>query len=600
MSFGGFCIASLTNLCATPGPSGGSIGRIQTWRASLRGSILLFVQDPQSEPPVPARAVGPSRRAVALCVVAGTALRLTCLPLSSPEGKVIWDAFFKAASAVTGLPPSDDGSVPADWSLHAWPADHGAYVQWGRHAATHGLLSLYTRPPDPRIKVRISSGEHWIHEGSGLVANYPPLSLALIALEGHVLRLLEPLTLPRDAQGRRSPPQFVANTIVARCVFQAPGVVFDGLLALAVMRLARRLADERAARLAFMLVYLSPPFWLDSCWWGQTESWVLAPGVFMTEMLVRRRWTAAGLAWGVALGLKTQALLFAPVWAWAFFVEKRSGTPASQPWRVVGGGATALLVLNVLAAPFWMTSGPAWFMQSFVRNLLDEAPHTTLKAFNIWYLDLLWTLDTSVSATWAGLSKDAWGKVFLAGGLMCLARRVWRVGASSAAGTVVFAGAWLLAAVMLPTRVHERYVLLCLPFLIAAMARLPALRWGVGGLIVVATLQVTVYHWLDVPADAWSLKLEADTRLVYREALRQIPPEHRSALPATEEEALALRYRNFVSAHRRYAPWEWAATLLALGASVQVFVAAGRGDCLGSSLRRVEDEGVAPDPAREH
>lgn len=142
-------------------------------------------------------------------------------------------------------------------------------------------------------------------------------------------------------------------------------------------------------------------------------------------------------------------------------------------------------------------------------------------------------------------------------------------------------------------------MLLCLPFLIAAMGRLPALRWGVGGLIVVATLQVTVYHWLDVPADAWSLKLEADTRLVYRDALRQTPPEHRSALPATEEEAVALRYRNFVSAHRRYAPWEWAATLLALGASVQIFVVAGRGDRLGASARRVEDEQVIREVAGE-
>ncbi|MCG3130035.1 MAG: hypothetical protein FLDDKLPJ_00782 [Phycisphaerae bacterium] len=553
----------------------------------------------QTPLPIGATEGRPLRRRLLIAVAAGTILRIACLPLSSPEGKPVWGAIFKATSAVVGLPPRDDGGVPADWSLHAWPADHGAYVQWGRHAVQHGWLSLYTRPPDPRIKVRISSGEHWIHEGSGLVANYPPLSLALIALEGHVLRLLEPLTLPRDEQGRRSPPQFVANTIIARCVFQAPGVVFDGLLALAVMRLTRRLADERAARLAFILTYLSPPFWLDSCWWGQTESWVLAPGVFMTEMLVRRRWTAAGVAWGVALGLKTQALLFAPVWAWAFFTETRSGAPKPEPWRVVRGAATALLALNALAAPFWMTSGSAWFMQSFVRNLLDEAPHTTLKAFNIWYLDLLRTLDTSVSATWAGLSKDAWGKAFLAGGLMCIARRVWRAGASSATGTVVFAGAWLLAAVMLPTRVHERYVLLCLPFLIAAMLRLPALRWGVAGLIVVATLQVTVHHWLDIPADAWSLKLEADTRRVYREAVRQTPPEHRSALPATEEEALALRYRNFVSAHRRYAPWEGAATLLALGAAVQIFVAAGRGDRFGTSVRRIGDEGVTPDVRRE-
>src|SRR5207247_2819407 len=98
---------------------------------------------------------------------------------------------------------------------------------------------------------------------------------------------------------------------------------------------------------------LAPPLLLDGPFWGQTESWVLAPAVWMLLAMVRERWVAAGVLWGVALACKPSGLLFAPLWLYAFIFRAARG-------RIVLGGLAAVTVVNAAALPFWLDSGAAW------------------------------------------------------------------------------------------------------------------------------------------------------------------------------------------------------------------------------------------------
>jgi hypothetical protein len=465
----------------------------------------------------------------------------------------------------------------AEYSLpfgdfYGWPGDHGNYVQWARQATAPdgGLLTLYTTPPDPEIKVLISLGERWVHHGQREIANYPPLGLYLIYLEGLAHRFLD--------------PELVANTAVARAVFDAIAFICDIILALGVWRLGTMIFRARAGGLACIVVYLLPPLWLDSCWWSQTDSWILAPAVWMVWAMLRRRWLYAGLIWGVGLSLKPQGILLAPLWAFAWLVSltragrrAEHGAHAHEAWRIVGAVVLAVVVLNATALPFWLTTGDAWLQESYLRNLRDEAPHTTLKAFNIWYIDLLLTYDTDVHATILGVEKDTWGKVLALGGLVLAGVLTWRSPLRPGHRLVLLAGLWLLTVVMLPTRVHERYLVLCLPFLVLMAAGARSLWPGVVGLIVIATFQLLVYHWLPLGADSWSRKYKEETVQYYREAVARTPPEFRDRIPATEADALALRKANFIREHRQqFAAYEWILTIAALASAAAVFVAAGR------------------------
>jgi hypothetical protein len=497
--------------------------------------------------------VGPRGRTINqfvwLALVGGTFLRIASILFSSAEYK---------------LPFAD---------VYGWPGDHGNYVQWARQATASdgGLFSLYVTPPDPEIKVLISLGERWVHHGQREIANYPPLGLYLVYLEGLAHRFLD--------------PEIVANTAVARAIFDAIGFLCDIILAFGVWRLGALMFGPRAGGIACIIVYLLPPLWLDSCWWGQTDSWVLAPAVWMVWAMTRRRWLNGGLLWGLGLSLKPQAILLAPLWLFAWLLsltracrEEDVEVRRRDPWRIVGAVVLAVVVLNVTALPFWLTSGDAWLRESYLRNLKDEGPHTTLKAFNIWYVDLLLTYDTDVHAAIMGIEKDTWGKLLTLAGLALSIVLAWRSRLPAGQRLVLLTGLWLLAVVMLPTRVHERYLLMCLPFLIVMATRVRRFRPALIGLIVVATFQLLVYHWLTpYGADAWSRKFKDDTLQHYRDELAQTPPERRHFLPATEEEALAIRKKLFIEQNRRHvATYEWLLTIAALACATTTFVAAAQ------------------------
>ncbi len=188
---------------------------------------------------------------------------------------------------------------------------------------------------------------------------------------------------------------------------------------------------------------------------GQYDALALAPAVVAVLAMVRGRWVGAGIALGVTLLAKPQGLLMLPIAAFAALVAAPSGAVAFVRRLAVLGAATALTVV-VGSAPWMLADGLAWLARCYRMNLFEVLPYTTLEAYNVWYLLALVAerqpaYDVLVStATVAGLTRDAWGRVLLATALLAVTALVWRRHRRRPAlATVLFAGTLALERVHL-------------------------------------------------------------------------------------------------------------------------------------------------------
>ena len=439
----------------------------------------------------------------------------------------------------------------------AFFGDHVDYVCWAREAVDVGILALYERPPGTcpaEFYADNQSAPKILVSGTGERLNYPPLAAYIFWAEGIVLRM---------ADASRT-----ANTVAARGVLAISTTIAELVTAVGVAALVVDTCGPFVAAVAFAATWLAPPLLADGPFWGQTESWILAPSVWMVWALGRERWLLAGALWGIALALKPSGILLGPLWAYALAFR----TP--RP-RIIAGGVVALLTLNALALPYWLTSGVAWLRPTYLANYIYNFHWTTMLTFNVWYADLLLAGHLDSRTPLLGLTRDTWGTALLIFGVLgaCVLTRRWETRAPGrrALAFVPLATLVTLAAVTFPTRVHCTYTAFTAPFLIATACLIPRSRPAAAAMIVAATLQILSWQWGNLLA------------------VHLLPDE--STWPAARQaERRALRDRD--------RPREWALIMLSLGATAAMFAAVARsgpGDVAneprGAGARRRE---VAP------
>lgn len=413
--------------------------------------------------------------------------------------------------------------------------DHVDYVCWGRQAVAAGVLDLYRHSPGTCLTdAPIDGNLQRLESGSGQRLNYPPLAAYVFALEGALLERLD--------------PNPVANTPISRGAFAVGTTIAEALTAVAVFALVRSFASPAAAAAAGAATWLAPPLLLDGPFWGQTESWVLAPGTWMVLAMTRGRWFAAGALWGIALAVKPSGLIFAPLWLYAWIFRRPRA-------RVFLGGVVAVSVVNVVALPFWMDSGAAWLRVSYLDNYVYRLQWTTAMTFNVWYADLLATGVLDPRTPLFGVARDVWGSLLLAGGIAgayALVRR-WerRNPRRDFLGMLPLAALVMLAAVLLPTRVHSTYGAFTAPFLIGTAFLIPRAALGAGACLVTMSLQILSWQWANLLA-------------------MHVQPDESVFPPAVRAHRQELRARDI--------PREWTLTIanLAAAAAVAAGVAAAR------------------------
>ncbi len=434
-----------------------------------------------------------------------------------------------------------------------YPSDHYDFALWGVQSTDRGLLRIYDEAP-PVHAWRTWQDRRWVvseRDRGAMRCLYPPLALYLLYGSGVVFQACSADRL--------------INTPTSQLLFGVWSIAGDVLAAVGCGAIVALFRSGRASLITYLLVLFAPPLWWDSVVWGQTDSMLLAPAVWMLYAMLRQRWLTAGLLWGVALGLKPQAILFLPAWGWALV----TGGPI---WRVLVGGVVGGGVLLIVGLPFTLSGSWTWLRASYWDAFFAMfTQYTTLKAFNIWYLDALLSDSLDAQARFAGLTKDAWGRLFLLVGLTAGLTLAWWRWRREPRGIVLWTALSLLLFVMLPTKVHERYLLVALPFLGIACAWYTRYWPGFLLLLVVMMVQLTWPLWHRMPPGQWKgMEAQLLRNYVGTEAERS----GSTAPPRPElQRVLAEQRARYDRARGHSLALEWTTTLLALLAVVLVLVA---------------------------
>ncbi len=230
----------------------------------------------------------------------------------------------------------------------------------------------------------------------------------------------------------------------------------------------------RAGYAAAALYLVNPAVIFAGPVWGQVDE-LAAALIFGGTLALLRGRAEIALPLGLAAMLtKPQVAVLAPIWLAIVIlpyvrVAAADRLPRISPARLGVAGIAAGLLAVLVLAPFRL--GPAGLVQQ-LRNAVEVYPYTSVGALNFWSLPFgaPWQTD---QAHFGPVTLQLWGGLlFLSAFAAVIAALVRRptVGMAMAAGAII-----LVAFFVLPTRIHERYLIPAFLFLAALAVLRP--RW---------------------------------------------------------------------------------------------------------------------------
>lgn len=277
-----------------------------------------------------------------------------------------------------------------------------------------------------------------------LDANYPPILLHWLALGGVIL----------DAVGLGS-----GNPLIVKIWVQLPVWLAWMLL---LYQVARTLAERGITPMTsgiFWVVALNPAILIDGPVWGQVDFLPWIPLSLGLLAYARGKDWQGPMWFCVAMAVKFQAIVLAPVFAALFLRSVHSDRKVLRAALPAAVGAILLAFLPfILVGRGWAQAGEA-----FWKNL-GRYPHATLNAANLW--KLLTPFGAYGSEPLPGFEGISWmtpSKLGLAlfGCISIVvfvatfrkSANVWALGTLAMFGFFAFSSA-----------MHERYLFMAVPF----------------------------------------------------------------------------------------------------------------------------------------
>jgi hypothetical protein len=293
------------------------------------------------------------------------------------------------------------------------------------------------------------------------------------------------LTLVEAARRAAGAPEAGALAVT---LLKLPNLLATAALAWLCLAGLRRPFGARAAAAAALATALSAPLFVNAALWGQFDallSLLLAAGVVS---LLHRRAAWAGAAFGAALATKLLAIVALPaaaVWTW-----RRLG-----PRALAVAAASGSLAILLLAAPY-VAGGAGPRMARAYTEAVGYYPFRTAEAYNGWYLLDRWDIAVRGQPAVVARRDDRplagpltyrhAGLAAFAAALAFVLAVVWRH--PSDHGLVLAQAASFFAFFMLPTQVHQRYLVPAAVMATLAAARSRRAAVLAAGLTVGATL----------------------------------------------------------------------------------------------------------------
>ncbi len=230
------------------------------------------------------------------------------------------------------------------------------------------------------------------------------------------------------------------------------------------------------------------PLFVNAAAWGQFDALLSLFVVAALVALLRGQAGRAGAALGLALATKLLAVVAIPVlalWAW-----RRRGARA-----ILAGAAAALLVMALAAMPY-VARGAARPVLSSYHGAVGYYPLRTVEAYNLWYV--LDRVDIRMRGQPSGearldtrpfvgpLTHRDVGLLLVAAWTVFILAGLWRWPGDG--GLVLAAAFQFFAVFMLPTQMHQRYILPAAVLLALVAPLSPRARTLFAVLAVTATL----------------------------------------------------------------------------------------------------------------
>jgi len=250
----------------------------------------------------------------------------------------------------------------------------------------------------------------------------------------------------------------------------------------------RRPLGARAARLAALLVAVSPPLFVNAAAWGQFDALLSLCVVAAIVAALNGRAVSSGAALGLGLATKLLAVVAVPVlalWTW-----RRRGV------RPLRAGAAAVLAAILLTAWPYVASGAARPVLASYHGAVGYYPLRTVEAYNLWYV--LDRVDIRLRGQPSGearldtrplvgpLTHRDVGFALIAGWTVFILAGLWRWPGDG--GLILAAALQFFAVFMLPTQMHQRYILPAAVLLALVAPLSPRARLLFAVLAVTATL----------------------------------------------------------------------------------------------------------------
>ena len=293
------------------------------------------------------------------------------------------------------------------------------------------------------------------------VVDHLPGDLWLLWLLGHAADLMSP--------GARLP----------NAALKLVPVLADLGLGGVLFLIGQRLAGPRTGLVAAGFIALNPALIFLSAIWGQWDAVSALLAMVALWLLLRGDlpWALPALAWAILI--KPQFAAWLPLFMVAIWHGGglSPGAGRTRLWRGLLGTANALLLAALLLLPFDVGIGPmatTWDLIERLRYSLDYYPETTLNAFNLWATSLAGNRESDAQLL-LGVAVRVWGTLLFVAAYLLILVRLWRWPSTPDVVWALFAVSF--TSFMLPTRIHERYLLpaVVLAALVAALA--PRCRW---------------------------------------------------------------------------------------------------------------------------
>lgn len=248
----------------------------------------------------------------------------------------------------------------------------------------------------------------------------------------------------------------ITNTVFLLQLFKFPNNLADIFIAVLIYKIIAKYSKNWAI-IGSILYLFNPAIIFNSSIWGQADSLLALLMLGSLYWFLKNKYNFGAIFFALAFLVKPQAVFLAPVIFIYLFKEKKIK-------KIILSALVFLVTILVLSWPFF-PNDRLLGLPKLILQMGNDYPYTVLHAFNFWQIFGNFKLDNKL---FAGISLNIIGLcLYYLVSLGLLTKVIFQK--KQSIFFLFFSSTLLLFSFFLfPTRVHERYLLPMLPFLLVS------------------------------------------------------------------------------------------------------------------------------------